>query len=140
MKISKIKIFALIVFLAMVFLNINFHYVAAENLKDAFKVGETSPLGAAAGKGAGFNTAVSFETIAGAIITSALCLMGVLFLIVAIYGGYTWMMARGNEQEVEKAKNIIIYAVIGLVVILAGYAITGLVYNIWFQSITTQGE
>ena len=66
--------------------------------------------------------------------------IGVTFLIIMIYAGYTWMMARGNEQEVEKAKNIIIYAVIGLVVILAGYAITGLVYNIWFQSITTQGE
>ena len=124
MKISKIKIFALIVFLAMVFLNINFHYVAAENLKDAFKVGETSPLGAAAGKGAGFNTAVSFETIAGAIITSALSLMGVLFLIVAIYGGYTWMTARGDEEKVTKAKDTLTNAIIGIVIVLASYAIS----------------
>jgi len=43
-----------------------------------------------------------------------------------IYAGYLWMLARGNEQEVEKAKNIIIYAVIGLVVVLSAYAITRL--------------
>ena len=123
MKISKIKIFALIVFLAMVFLNINFHYVAAANLQDAFK-GNKSPLNVAAGEGAGFNITVSFETIAGAIITSALSLMGVLFLIVAIYGGYTWMTARGDEEKVTKAKDTLTNAIIGIVVVLASYAIS----------------
>ena len=58
--------------------------------------------------------------------------MGVVFLILMIYGGYLWMLARGNEQEVEKAKNIIQNALIGLVIVLAAYAITALVRQIWF--------
>jgi hypothetical protein len=41
------------------------------------------------------------------------------------------MIARGNEQEVTKAKNIIIYAVIGLVVVLSAYAITTIISNLW---------
>jgi len=41
-----------------------------------------------------------------------------------IYGGFIWMIARGNEGEVTKAKDLIQAAIIGLVVVLAAYAIT----------------
>jgi len=62
--------------------------------------------------------------IIGKVISAVLAFLGVVFLILMIYGGYIWMMARGNEQEVEKAKNIIKEALIGLIVVLAAYAIT----------------
>jgi TRAP-type C4-dicarboxylate transport system permease small subunit len=58
------------------------------------------------------------------IIALALSLIGVIFLGLLIYGGYIWMTARGNEQQVEKAKNIIINTIIGLVIVVAAYAIT----------------
>lgn len=60
----------------------------------------------------------------GKVISIGLAFLGVLFLLLMIYGGYIWMMARGNEQEVEKAKNIIIQALIGLIIVLSAYAIT----------------
>ena len=41
-----------------------------------------------------------------------------------IYGGFMWMQARGNEEYVRKAKEIIWSAVIGLVIIGAAYALT----------------
>lgn len=62
--------------------------------------------------------------------------IGVSFLIFMLYAGYTWMMARGNEQEVSKAKNIIIYAVIGLAVILGAYAIVKIIIPIWSSAIS----
>lgn len=68
----------------------------------------------------------------GKVLNISTTFLGVIFLLLMIYAGYLWMMARGNEQEVEKAKNIIIYAVIGLVVVLAAYAATNLIYIIWF--------
>jgi hypothetical protein len=37
------------------------------------------------------------------------------------------MLARGNEQEVEKAKNLIQAAVIGLMIVLSAYAITAFI-------------
>jgi uncharacterized protein YraI len=37
------------------------------------------------------------------------------------------MLARGNEQAIEKAKNLIQAAIIGLMIVLSAYAITSLV-------------
>ncbi len=69
----------------------------------------------------------------GNIIGALLAFIGVIFLVLAIYGGYTWMMARGNEQEISKAKNVIKNALIGLVIVLLAYAITMIVSAIWIK-------
>jgi amino acid transporter len=63
----------------------------------------------------------------GAIVGAGLSFIGVIFLILMIYGGFTWMMARGNQQTVDKAKDLIYSAVIGLIIVLAAYAITAFV-------------
>lgn len=60
----------------------------------------------------------------GKMIGGVLSLLGVVFLILTIYGGFTWMLARGNEQESEKARKIIADSIIGLIIVLAAYAIT----------------
>ena len=44
-----------------------------------------------------------------------------------VYAGFLWMNARGNEQQVEKAKSILTQAVIGLIIVLASYSIAGFV-------------
>ncbi len=64
------------------------------------------------------------EVVAGEIINAFLSLFGILFLALMVYGGYLWMNARGNEQQVEKAKNLITAAVIGMVIALSGYIVT----------------
>ncbi len=66
----------------------------------------------------------------GTIIGVILSFVGVGFLILIIYGGFTWMLARGNEQDVAKAKNIIINALYGIIIVLGAYAITWTVFNI----------
>ncbi len=63
----------------------------------------------------------------GSLLGAALSLLGVIFLLLMIYGGFRWMLARGNEQEIEKAKNLIQAAVIGLMIVLSAYAITSLI-------------
>ncbi len=60
----------------------------------------------------------------GDIIGMVLSFVGVIFLILIIYGGISWMFSTGNEQKVDKAKKIIINAVIGLVIVFAAYFIT----------------
>lgn len=64
------------------------------------------------------------------IIGSVLSFLGVVFLAVMIYGGILWMTARGNEQRVDKAKNLIIDAIVGLVIVTAAYAISYFVTNL----------
>lgn len=60
----------------------------------------------------------------GNIVGAGLAFVGVVFMILIIYGGLLWMTSRGNEQQVEKAKDLIYSAVIGLIIVLSAYAIT----------------
>lgn len=61
------------------------------------------------------------------IVTAALSLVGTIFLLLTIYGGIRWMLARGDEGEIEKGKEIIKAAIIGLVIVMSAYAITAFV-------------
>lgn len=71
--------------------------------------------------------------VVGKVIAAGLSLLGIVFFLLILYAGFIWMKARGNTEEVEKAKNIIEGAVIGLVLITAAYAIA----NFVFSSLTT---
>ena len=124
------------------FLTFSASPVLSQNLKDAFKSEEGKPLGDAAGK-AGYKTEIKAEETAekliGDIVRVVLSFLGVIFLVLIIYGGYMWMLARGNEQQVEKAKNVMKAAIIGLIIILAAYAISGFIID-QFGEATLQSE
>jgi len=68
------------------------------------------------------------ETI-GRIINVALSLLGVIVVIIIIYGGFLWMTAGGNEEKVADAKKWIFGGIIGLVIILSAYAIAQFVVS-----------
>lgn len=48
-------------------------------------------------------------------------------IIVIIIGGITYATSAGESGGITKAKNMILYAVIGLVVIIAAFAVTNFV-------------
>jgi cbb3-type cytochrome oxidase subunit 3 len=73
----------------------------------------------------------------GNIIGFLLGFLGVAFLGYMIYAGYTWMLARGNQQEVDNAKRMIEQAIVGLVIVLAAYVITYAVGQIFFMTSDT---
>ncbi|KKR48602.1 MAG: hypothetical protein UT86_C0004G0088 [Candidatus Magasanikbacteria bacterium GW2011_GWC2_40_17] len=64
------------------------------------------------------------EAVVGGIIEAALVLLGVIFLILMIYGGFKWMLARGESKEVDEAQDIIKRSIVGLIIVVAAYAIT----------------
>ncbi|MFZ2125111.1 MAG: hypothetical protein WA087_03995 [Candidatus Saccharimonadales bacterium] len=49
---------------------------------------------------------------------------GITAVITIIIAGYTYVISGGNPAEVEKSKNTILYAVIGLIVIAGAFTIT----------------
>jgi hypothetical protein len=57
------------------------------------------------------------------IIQWVLGLLGLIAVIMILYGGFIWMTAGGNEDKVSTAKKIITAAVVGLIVILLAWAI-----------------
>ncbi len=66
-------------------------------------------------------------TTTGTIIKNTLALVGLLFFILMVYAGIKWMLARGEEDEVTKARETIFGAVIGLAIIISAYAITNFI-------------
>lgn len=61
--------------------------------------------------------------IAGAVAGVALSVLGIVFLILIVLAGIKWMMAQGNQDKVTEARNAIVHALIGLVIVVAAYSI-----------------
>ncbi len=76
-----------------------------------------------------FNSASSIDSGIGFIISVGLSFIGVIFMVLLVYGGILWMTSTGNDQQIEKAKNIIIQSIIGLAIVLLAYVITFFVIN-----------
>ena len=68
------------------------------------------------------------ETI-GSIIRAALGFLGVIAVVIILFGGFKWMTAGGNEEKVGEAKKLIIAGIIGLAIILSAYAIASFVID-----------
>lgn len=67
-------------------------------------------------------------------ISLVLSFVGVLFMLLMIYGGFIWMTARGNESETARAKKIITAGVIGVIVVFGAYAISYFIVNFFSES------
>ncbi|MBU0722587.1 hypothetical protein KKA93_04000 [Patescibacteria group bacterium] len=123
---KKILCFTIsIVLLSSIFFNVNIEKVLATSFWEGLKT-TGGKIGYSSDE-----TSLSLPGKIGKILSISTIFLAVVFLGLMIYAGFLWMLARGNEQEVEKAKNIIIYAVIGLVVVLAAYAITRVMAILW---------
>lgn len=54
---------------------------------------------------------------------------GAIAVIVVIAGGFFYVTSTGDASRVKRAKDAILYAVIGLVVVLLAFAITNIVMS-----------
>jgi hypothetical protein len=60
----------------------------------------------------------------GNLVNTALSFIGVVFLILIIYGGFLWMTAGGSDDKVKKAIDIFTNSALGLMIVVAAYLIT----------------
>ena len=72
----------------------------------------------------GISTSENLESIIGSAIRIVLASLGTVFLILMFSAGNTWMRASGNQEKVTKAQKKIQSLIIGLIIILAAYAIS----------------
>lgn len=56
---------------------------------------------------------------------------GLLAVIMIIYGGALWMIARGDAEKIGKAKKIILWSSVGLFVILTAWVLTSYVLSLF---------
>jgi len=63
------------------------------------------------------------------IIQVALGFLGILAVVLILYGGFVWMTSAGEPEKIDKAKKILRNAVIGLIIILLAFAIASFILN-----------
>ena len=63
------------------------------------------------------------------IIKYLITFLGIIAVVIILYGGFVWMTAAGNDDRVTKAKSIIVAGIIGLVIVIAAFAIVTFVIN-----------
>lgn len=57
------------------------------------------------------------------IVNFALTFLGLLAVIMVIYGGFLYIASAGNEENVNKGKKILMYAAIGIIIIIVSFAL-----------------
>ncbi|NCN99871.1 hypothetical protein GW920_02005 [Candidatus Falkowbacteria bacterium] len=95
---------------------------------------DTSLLGRlkAVGGGGGYQTdqaIASTPIIIGMIIGAFFGFLGITFIVLMVIAGFNWMTARGNDEQIQKSKDSIRSALIGLVVSLSGWTIWNFIFN-----------
>ncbi len=71
----------------------------------------------------------SLEGIIASLIKVFLGLLGVIFLIMIIMGGFKWMTAGGSEEKIKEAVSYIKNGMIGLLIILCAFSIATFISN-----------
>ena len=59
-----------------------------------------------------------------------LFIVGILSIIMLIFGGIRYVISGGDSGRVKDAKNTIMYAIVGLIVAILGYAIVTWVISV----------
>lgn len=63
------------------------------------------------------------------IINAIIGVLGLVAVVVIIIGGVQYMTSSGDAGKVKKAKDTILYGVIGLVIVILAFAIVNFVIN-----------
>jgi len=66
---------------------------------------------------------VTGPELIGRIIKAVLGVVGALALAMFVFGGFTWLTSGGSPDKIKKGKDILMWAVIGLIIIFTSYTL-----------------
>lgn len=130
MKKSKKFIFGPVVILILMSIVFSFNFVlAADNgeEEEGGMMGKVHKVGKEAFEYEATETTAA--EIAGTIANAFFSILGIIFIFLTIYGGYLWLTARGDEDKVKKAKDVIKNSIIGLIITLFVGVVANFVFN-----------
>ncbi len=64
------------------------------------------------------------------LVNTLLFVLGIVSVVMMIYGGMVYTTSAGDSSKITKAKNIIIYSVVGMVVAMSAFAIANFVVGV----------
>lgn len=87
-------------------------------------VDDTNSIGDVAGLGG-----ADLRTTIAQIIRAALGFLGVVAVVIIIWGGFLWMVSGGADDKVKDARKLIVMGIVGLAIVLSAFAIAQFVIS-----------
>ncbi len=84
----------------------------------------------------GLLTPLSPESIIGNAVNGVLSISGIVLIVYLVYAGILYMQAGQEPKNALRAKQMILSAIIGLIIILAAYAVTTFVFSTLSKAIS----
>ena len=69
------------------------------------------------------------RTMVAAVVRILLGFLGIIAVLIILLGGFKWMTAAGNEDQIGQAKKLLAAGVIGLIIILMAFGLAQMVIN-----------
>lgn len=76
-------------------------------------------------------TGAGFGKFVGNAITALMILASLVSLAFLIYGGVKWIMSEGDKTAVETARQTIIGAIVGLVIVFLSYLVISIILGLF---------
>jgi hypothetical protein len=73
----------------------------------------------------------SLPVLLGRFLRILMGIVGSIALVILVYGGLMWMTAAGNAEKEGKAKSLLVWGALGVMAILASYAIVNFIFDIF---------
>ena len=74
-------------------------------------------------------TSNTLPELIGNVIQVLLSVLGIIFVVLVVYAGFLYLTSMGDPDKVKKAKNLLTQSIIGLVIIVAAYAVAAFVID-----------
>ncbi len=74
---------------------------------------------------------ISPAALIGRVINQILGIVGAIAFLMFVWGGFSWMLAAGNEDKIKTAKATIVWSILGLIAIFGAYAILSVIFGIF---------
>lgn len=127
MKKTKKKLITAFIFMLMILAQFSFMPISPIQADDSLW---NSQVGVSGGELENtFGEAQDPRVIVAKIIKVLLGFLGIIFIALLIFAGFKYMTAQGNDDQVKEAMTIIKNCVIGLIIVVAAYAITDFVMD-----------
>jgi len=102
---------------------------AANNITTGLCTGTTAATGDSDCTGTKTSLNSSIKSIASTVVNTISIIVGVIAVIFIIYGGFKYITSGGDSGKVSEAKNALIYAIVGLLVVAIAQAIVRFVLS-----------
>lgn len=99
---------------------------------DLLQAGDEGTIGEVAGLGE-----AELSAVVARIIRAILGFLGVVAVVIILWGGFKWMTSGGQAEKISDARKLIIMGIVGLGIVLASYAIASFVITALVGAVTT---